>query len=146
MPEIASVLVRASAETEELISDDTRLRVRGVMVDKDAVLPAREGPVDLETVTPVVLEHEDRNLLPGGEYRLDCSQRDLAHKADLLAVAAPQGLRVLEAGPLRRFTVRRVRVLWIGARVRVVMEAAGQFVKGIRSCGWAWTRFKVSGG
>ncbi|MFD4660852.1 CRISPR-associated endoribonuclease Cas6 [Kitasatospora sp. NPDC058444] len=133
VPEIASVLVRALAGTEELAWGKTRLWVRGITVDADAVRPAGKGPVELETVTPVVLKHEDRNLLPGDEHYLDRLQHNLAHKADLLGLPAPRGLRVLEAGPRRRFTVRGAPR--IGARVRVAMEADGRFVNAIRSWG-----------
>ncbi|KJS59685.1 CRISPR-associated protein [Streptomyces rubellomurinus] len=133
VPEIASVLVRALAGVEELVWGSTRLRVRGMAVDMDGVLPAGDGPVELETLTPVVLKHEDRNLLPGDEHYLDRLQHNLAHKADVLGLPAPRGLRVLEAGPRRRFAVRGAPR--IGARVRVVMEADGRFVNAIRSWG-----------
>ncbi|WP_234327343.1 CRISPR-associated endoribonuclease Cas6 [Streptomyces sp. NRRL WC-3742] len=133
VPEIASVLVRALAGVEELVWGSVRLRVRGVALDMDGVLPAGDGPVELETVTPVVLKHEDRNLLPGDEHYLDRLQHNLAHKADVLGLPAPCGVRVLEAGPRQRFAVRGAPR--IGARVRVVMEADGRFVNAIRSWG-----------
>ncbi|WP_307806660.1 CRISPR-associated endoribonuclease Cas6 [Streptomyces sp. FH025] len=133
VPEIASVLVRALAGTEELAWGSTRLRVRGIAVDMDAALPAGEGQVELETMTPVILKHEGRNLLPGDEHYLDRLQHNLTHKADILGLPAPRGVRVLEAGPRRRFTVRGAPR--IGARVRVVMEADGRFVNAIRSWG-----------
>ncbi|MFD7581829.1 CRISPR-associated endoribonuclease Cas6 [Kitasatospora sp. NPDC059817] len=133
VPEIASVLVRALAGTEELVWGATRLRVRGIAADMDAVLSVGEAPVELETMTPVVLKHEDRNLLPGDEHYLDRLQHNLAHKADVLGLPAPRGIEVLEAGPRRRFTVRGAPR--IGARVRVAMEADGRFVNAIRSWG-----------
>ncbi|MFJ6140705.1 CRISPR-associated endoribonuclease Cas6 [Kitasatospora sp. NPDC092286] len=133
VPEIASVLVRALASCEELVWGATRLRVRGVAVDMDAVLPTGEGPVELETVTPVVLKYEGRNLLPGDEHYVDRLEHNLAHKADVLGLPAPRGLRVLEAGPRRRFTVRGAPR--IGARVRVVMEADARFANAVRSWG-----------
>ncbi|MFF4924743.1 CRISPR-associated endoribonuclease Cas6 [Kitasatospora sp. NPDC001261] len=133
VPEIASVLVRALAGADELVWGTTRLRVRGVAVDMDALLPPGEGSVELETMTPVVLKHESWNLLPGDEHYLDRLQHNLAHKADVLGLPAPHGLRVLEAGPRRRFTVRGAPR--IGARVRVAMEADGRFVNAIRSWG-----------
>ncbi|WP_369185719.1 CRISPR-associated endoribonuclease Cas6 [Streptomyces sp. Y1] len=133
VPEIASVLVRALAGAEELVWGTTRLRVRGLSVEMDAGVPAGDGPVELETMTPVVLKHEGRNLLPGDAHYLDRLQHNLAHKADVLGLPAPEGVRVLEAGPRRRFTVRGAPR--IGARVRVVMEADGRFVNAIRSWG-----------
>ncbi|MFJ6770963.1 CRISPR-associated endoribonuclease Cas6 [Kitasatospora sp. NPDC091257] len=133
IPEIASVLVRALASCEELAWGKTRLRVRGLAMDMDTVVPAGEGLVELETVTPVVLKHESRNLLPGDEQYLDRLQHNLAHKADLLGLPAPRGVRVLEAGPRRRFTVQGAPR--IGARVRVAMEADGRFVNAVRSWG-----------
>ncbi|MFF4813745.1 CRISPR-associated endoribonuclease Cas6 [Kitasatospora sp. NPDC001309] len=133
VPEITSVLVRALASCEELAWGKTRLRVKGLAMDMDAVVPAGEGLVELETVTPVVLKHESRNLLPGDEHYLDRLQHNLAHKADLLGLPAPRGVRVLEAGPRRRFTVRGAPR--IGARVRIAMEADGRFANALRSWG-----------
>lgn len=130
-PEIASVLVAALASRTELVWGRTRLRVGGFALD---VVPLTvDGPVELTTVTPVVVKHESRYLLPGENHFIDRLQHNLSHKADVLGLPAPTQLRVLEAGPRRRFTVRGAPR--IGARVRVSMEASGRFVDALRSWG-----------
>ncbi|MEW1612195.1 MULTISPECIES: CRISPR-associated endoribonuclease Cas6 [unclassified Streptomyces] len=101
VPEIAAVLVSALASRTEIVWGPARLKVRGFTVDVGASAP--DGPVEMETATPVV-------VLP-----------------------APSGLRVLEAGPRRRFTVRGAPR--IGAQVRVAMEADPRFVEALRSWG-----------
>lgn len=131
VPEIASVLVAALAMREELVWGATRLRVRGFTVE--VAPPAGPGPVELETATPVVVKHDGRDLLPGDEHYLPRLQHNLQHKADLLGLPAPAGLRVLEAGPRRRFEVGGAPR--IGAQVRLGMEADARFVEAMRSWG-----------
>ncbi len=131
VPEIASVLVAALAGREEIVWGATRLRIRGFTVDLAA--PAVDGPVELESATPVVLKHEGRDLLPGDEHYLARLQHNLAHKADVLGLPAPSGLRMLEAGPRRRFAVEGAPR--IGARVRIAMEADARFVDALRCWG-----------
>ncbi|GAA1152552.1 hypothetical protein GCM10009654_05100 [Streptomyces hebeiensis] len=131
VPEIAAVLVAALASRTEIMWGPARLRMRGFTVDVGA--PVADGPVELETATPVVVKHEGRYLLPGEPHYVARLQHNLAHKADILGLPAPSGLRVLEAGPRRRFTVRGAPR--IGARVRVGMEADARFVDAVRSWG-----------
>lgn len=131
VPEIASLLVAGLASRQEILWGATRLRVRGFTVDFGP--PATGGLVELETATPVVIRHDGRDLLPGDEHYVDRLQHNLVHKADMLGLPAPHGLRVLEAGPRRRFAVGGAPR--IGARVRVAMEADGRFVDALRSWG-----------
>lgn len=133
VPEIASALMRSLASCEELVWGATRLSVRGIALEGSAPAPAGGGPFELETLTPVVLKHESRNLLPGDEHFVDRLSHNLAHKADVLGLPAPRGVRVLEAGPRRRFTVRGAPR--IGARVRVELDADVRFVEALRSWG-----------
>lgn len=130
-PEIASVLVAALASRTELVWGRAQLKIRGLAVD--VVPPAAHGPVELDTATPVVVKHESRYLLPGDDHYLLRLQHNLTHKADVLGLPAPANLRVLEAGPRRRFTVRGAPR--IGAQVRVGMDADGRFVDALRSWG-----------
>lgn len=130
VPEIASVLVASLATRKEIVWGRARLRVRGFTVD---VAPQAGGEVDLETATPVVVKHEDRHLLPGDERYVERLQHNLAHKADVLGLPAPDGVQVLEAGPRRRFMVRGAPR--IGASVRVRMDADARFVDALRSWG-----------
>jgi CRISPR-associated endoribonuclease Cas6 len=131
VPQIASALITALSSCKEIPWGATRLRVRGLAID---VAPtAKDGPVELETVTPVVVKHESRDLLPDDEHYVDRLTHNLVRKADVLGLPAPRGLRVLEAGPRRRFTVRGAPK--IGARVRISMEADARFVEALRSWG-----------
>ncbi|MFD7729480.1 CRISPR-associated endoribonuclease Cas6 [Kitasatospora phosalacinea] len=133
VPEIASVLVRSLASCSELDWGTTRLSVRGIALEDGFPGVAGEGLVELETLTPVVIKHESRNLLPGDEHFVERLAHNLAHKADLLGLPAPRGLRVLEAGPRRRFAVRGAPR--IGAKVRVELDADARFVEALRSWG-----------
>ncbi|ARQ72669.1 CRISPR-associated endoribonuclease Cas6 [Streptomyces marincola] len=131
VPEIAGVLAAALAEREEIRWGAARLRVRGCVLDVAA--PVEDGPVELATSTPVVVKGDGRYLLPGDEGFVGRLQHNLVHKADVLGLPAPSGLRVLGAGPRRRFTVRgKPR---IGAQVRVAMEADARFVRALRAWG-----------
>ncbi|QNA72128.1 CRISPR-associated endoribonuclease Cas6 [Streptomyces sp. So13.3] len=131
VPEIAAVLVAALASRTEIVWGATRLRVRGFAVDFDA--PSTSGPVEMATATPVVVKHDGRDLLPGDDHFVERLEHNLVHKADVLGLPAPHGLRVLEAGPRRRFTVQGAPR--IGAQVRVSMEADARFVDAVRSWG-----------
>ncbi|MDT0475669.1 CRISPR-associated endoribonuclease Cas6 [Streptomyces sp. DSM 41014] len=131
VPEIAAVLVAALASRTEIVWGPARLKVRGFSLDIGVV--GVDGPVELESAAPVVVKHESRYLLPGDDHYVARLQHNLAHKADLLGLPAPSGLRVLESGPRRRFTVRGAPR--IGARVRVGMESDGRFVDALRSWG-----------
>ncbi|MGW1839148.1 CRISPR-associated endoribonuclease Cas6 [Streptomyces sp. NPDC002067] len=131
VPEIASVLVTALASCREINWGTTRLRVRGLAVD--VAPPPADGPVELETATPVVVRYEDRELLPGDEHYEERLAHNLTRKADVLGLPAPRGLRVLKAGPKRRFAVRGAPRT--GACVRIGMEADARFVEALRSWG-----------
>lgn len=131
VPEIASVLVAALAMQEQLVWGATRLRVRGFTVE---VAPSTgQGLVELETATPVVVEHDGRDLLPGDAHYLLRLQRNLQSKADILGLPGPKDLRVVQAGPRRRFEVDGAPR--IGAQVRLAMEADARFVEAMRSWG-----------
>jgi CRISPR-associated endoribonuclease Cas6 len=131
VPEIAATLLKALAGRTEIVWGAARLKVRGFALDIGAA-PAG-GVVELETATPVVIKHENRYVLPGETQFLSGLQHNLAHKADVLGLPTPRSLRLLEAGPRRRFTVRGAPR--IGARVRVAMEADARFVEALRSWG-----------
>ncbi|MFF2025271.1 CRISPR-associated endoribonuclease Cas6 [Streptomyces sp. NPDC058171] len=130
-PRIASALVAALSKRTEIRWGAAKLRVRGVALD--VAVPPTSGMVELATLTPVIVKHDSRYALPGDPHYLDRLHHNLTHKADLLGLPAPADLRVVEAGPRRRFTVRGAPR--IGAQVRVAMEADGRFVEALRSWG-----------
>ncbi len=132
VPEIAAVLVRALASRSEIVWGAARLRVRGFTLD--VAEPAAGGDqMVLETATPVIVKRESRYLLPGEPFFEERLLHNLAHKADVLGLPAPSGVRVLEAGPRRRFTVRGAPR--IGAQVRVALDADPRLVDALRSWG-----------
>ncbi|MEV3871739.1 CRISPR-associated endoribonuclease Cas6 [Streptomyces sp. NPDC049906] len=130
-PELAAALVSSLSKRTEIRWGAARLRVRGVALD--VTTPSPSGPVELATLTPVIVKGENGYLLPEDELYLDRLRHNLAHKASVLGLPAPTGVRVLEAGPRRKFTVRGAPR--IGALVRVSMDADGRFVDALRSWG-----------
>jgi CRISPR-associated endoribonuclease Cas6 len=134
VPQIASVLIAALAGRSDLVWGAARLRIRGFELDVAEPAVADESAlVELETRTPVVLKHEDRYVLPGDGAYLDRLRHNLAHKADVLGLPTPREVRVLEAGPRRRFSVRGAPR--IGAQVRVGLVGDPRFVDALRSWG-----------
>lgn len=131
VPEIAEVLLASLHSRQEIRWGTVRLRVRGTSID--AAYQAADGYVELSTVTPVVIKHEGHFLLPGDPHYTDRLQHNLERKADVLGHPRPHGLRVLTAGPRRRFTVRGAPR--IGAWVRVGMEADAGYIGALRSWG-----------
>jgi CRISPR-associated endoribonuclease Cas6 len=131
VPEIASVLVAGLAARKEIVWGATRLSVHGFTLDFGE--PYADGPVEMETVTPVLVKKGKRDLLPDDAHYMDRLRHNLEEKAGVLGLPAPVGLRVLEAGPRRRFAVSGAPR--IGARVRVAMEADGRFSTALRSWG-----------
>lgn len=134
VPQIASTLIAALAKRSEIVWGAARLRIRGFELEVPEPVVADESAlVELETRTPVVLKHEDRYVLPGDGPYLDRLRHNLAHKADVLGLPAPREVRLLEAGPRRRFSVRGAPR--IGARVRIGLVADPRFVDALRSWG-----------
>ncbi|MDT0446833.1 CRISPR-associated endoribonuclease Cas6 [Streptomyces johnsoniae] len=131
VPEIAAALVAGLAGQAEIIWGTARLKVRGFALDFD--VPSDAGVAEFATATPVILKDERRYLLPGDEGYIERLQHNLEHKADVLGLPRPRHLRLLEAGPRRRFTVRGAPR--IGARLRVGMDADARFAQALRSWG-----------
>jgi CRISPR-associated endoribonuclease Cas6 len=131
VPQIASALVAGLAGRQELGWGPARLRIRGFTLDVDP--PGAGDEVQMVTATPVIVKHESRYLLPGDDRFVERLQHNLAHKADLLRLPAPKDLRVLEAGPRRRFMVRGAPR--IGAQVKVALSADPRLVEALRSWG-----------
>ncbi|MFF2021087.1 CRISPR-associated endoribonuclease Cas6 [Streptomyces sp. NPDC058171] len=132
VPEIAAALVTALSRRTEIVWGAVRLRVHGFTIEVTAPTPV-DGVIELETATPVVVRHERRELLPDDAHYIERLAHNLTHKADVLGLPAPHGLRLLKAGPRRRFSVQGAPR--IGAQVRVTMEADPRFVDAIRSWG-----------
>ncbi|MEU2604351.1 CRISPR-associated endoribonuclease Cas6 [Streptomyces albus] len=137
VPEIASALIRGLAGRTGLSWGRTRLRVLGFTLDGPAAATPMASPggseVVWETATPVVIKREDRYLLPGDEGFTELLEKNLAHKADVLGLPAPRGVRVLDAGPRRRFEVRGAPR--IGAQVRVALAGEPEALDALRSWG-----------
>ena len=119
VPEIAAALVRAVARRAELRWGQVTLAVRGVAVDTTP--DHRSGQAEFISITPVLVKHESRWLLPGDDCYLDRLAHNLRHKADLLGLPRPFDVEVLGAGPRRRFDVPGG--FRIGAEVRLRLSA-----------------------
>ncbi|UOE21972.1 CRISPR-associated endoribonuclease Cas6 [Thermobifida halotolerans] len=120
VPRIAACLLAGLGGANELRWGRTPLRVNGVQME--APPEHSSGVAVFETVSPVVLKHDDRFLLPedtGYEERL---AHNIRHKADALGVASETEVEVLKAGHRRMF--RAGKGLRIGAPLTVRVHAS----------------------
>lgn len=118
--EIASALVSGLAGRKELRWGPLGLAMRGV--ELEAAPDHRPGRAEFATLSPVLIKHESRFLLPGDAFYVDRLRHNIRHKADVLGVPADADVEVLDAGPRRGFEVGGARR--IGATVRLRIAAA----------------------
>ncbi|GAB3460085.1 hypothetical protein GCM10027570_44580 [Streptomonospora sediminis] len=120
VPRIAGCLLGSIAQRQELRWGGLTVKVGGVQVD-----PAPDhsaGTAVFETLSPVVLKHESRFLLPEDSWFVDRFVHNVRHKADVLGLPNEAAVEVLDSGPRRRFhTGKGYR---IGARATVRISAA----------------------
>jgi CRISPR-associated endoribonuclease Cas6 len=131
VPDIAAALVRGLAGRSELRWGAAALAVRGVQVEDAADHGC--GEAEFTAVTPVLVKHENRFLLPGDAPYLACLSHNLRHKADLLGLPRDVRAEVLEAGPRRRFDVPGG--FRIGAEARIRVSGAPSLLDALRDWG-----------
>ena len=131
VPDIAAALVRGLAGRRELRWGATTLAVRGVQVE--GAVDHSCGEAEFAAVTPVLVKHESRFLLPGDAEYLGCLARNLRHKADLLGLPPDVRAEVLDAGPRRRFDVPGG--FRIGAEARIRVSGAPPLLDALRDWG-----------
>jgi CRISPR-associated endoribonuclease Cas6 len=120
VPEITSALVKGIAGEKELQWGKLHLAVRGV--EFEAPPDHRSGQADFATMSPVLVKHDSRFLLPNDDAYAGRLAHNIRHKADLLGLPGDADIEVAECGPRRGFDVAGARR--IGATVRVRISAA----------------------
>lgn len=73
-------------------------------------------------MSPVLVKHESRFLLPGDDFYADRLAHNIRHKADVLGLPGDAAVEVVDGGPRRGFDVAGARR--IGATVRLRIAAA----------------------
>ncbi|WP_233509739.1 CRISPR-associated endoribonuclease Cas6 [Actinomadura craniellae] len=120
VPRIAGCLLAALAGRQVIRWGSVHLKVRGMQLE-----PAPDhakGEAVFDTVSPVVVRHESRYLLPGDAAYVERLTHNLRHKADVLGLPSAEiGVEVLGAGGRRRFEVNDA--VRIGARARLRVSA-----------------------
>jgi CRISPR-associated endoribonuclease Cas6 len=144
VPRIAGCLLAALAGRKELQWGAATLSIRGVQLDSTP--DHSSGVAVFQTVSPVVIKHDDRYLLPGEPHFTDRMLHNIRHKADVLGLPNDVQVEVLEAGPRRRFDV--AKAMRIGASVKMRVEGAPSLLDavydwGLGLCsiqGFGWVR------
>ncbi|PRX97924.1 CRISPR-associated endoribonuclease Cas6 [Allonocardiopsis opalescens] len=120
VPKIAACLLAGLAGRGELRWGGVSLPVRGVQLEPTPDHSA--GSAVFETVSPVVVKHEDRFLVPDDAHFVQRLTHNLRHKADLLDLPNEVEVTVLKSGRRRRFdTAKGFR---IGAPITARVSAA----------------------
>lgn len=120
VPRIAGCLLAALASRAEIRWGRTTLTVKGVQVD--GTPDHSGGQAVFESVSPVIIKHESRYLVPDDAHYVERLTHNLRHKADSLDLPNQVEVEVLAAGERRRFDVQKG--LRIGATARLQVRAA----------------------
>jgi CRISPR-associated endoribonuclease Cas6 len=131
VPDIAAALVRGLARRKELRWGGVCLAIHGMQVEG---IPDHQcGEAEFTSVTPVLVKHENRFLLPGDTHYLDRLSHNVRHKADVLGLPREVAVEVLHAGPRRRFDVSGG--FRVGADMRLRVRAAPQLLDALYDWG-----------
>lgn len=126
VPRIASCLLAGLAERTEIRWGATRLTVRGVRLETPPV-SYQAGVAEFLTLSPILIKHENRFLLPDDAGYLERLTQNLRHRADALGLPNEVAIEVLAAGPRRRDDVQgKMR---IGATARLRIQAAPELLQ-----------------
>ncbi|ACY96518.1 CRISPR-associated protein Cas6 [Thermomonospora curvata DSM 43183] len=131
VPRIAGCLLAALAGRQHLRWGEATLQIKGVEVENTP--DHSSGEAVFETVSPVILKHEGRYLLPGDAAYEERLVHNLRHKADVLGLPSDVRVEVLAAGPRRRFDVQGA--MRIGATVKLSITAAPRLLDAIYDWG-----------
>jgi CRISPR-associated endoribonuclease Cas6 len=141
VPEIAAALVKGIAGQHELRWGKLRLAVRGV--ELEAPPDHGSGQTEFATVSPVLVKHDSRYLLPRDALYIDRLVHNIRHKADVLGLPNDAQIEVAESGPRRSFDVAKVRR--IGATVRLRIAAAPALLDALYDWGLGLTTIQGFG-
>lgn len=122
VPGIAGSLLAALAGRAEIRWGGTKLTVRGVQLD--AAPDHTGGQAIFESVSPIIVKHDSRYLLPDDVPFAERLTHNIRHKADALGLPNQVEVEVLAVGQRRRFDVQKGMRIGATARVRVVAAPA----------------------
>ncbi|WP_219510911.1 CRISPR-associated endoribonuclease Cas6 [Nonomuraea ceibae] len=131
VPRIAACLLAALAGQSELHWGSVTLSVKGVQLD--GVADHTGGVAVFDTVSPVLMKHEDLYILPEDRNFQERLIHNIRHKADLLGLPNEVDVEVLDSGPRRRFDV--AKGFRIGATARIKVAAAPQLLDALHEWG-----------
>jgi CRISPR-associated endoribonuclease Cas6 len=120
VPQIAAALLSAAAGCGEIRWGAVTLTIKGVQLE--SAPDHRSGQAVFASVSPVLVRHENRFLLPGDAMFTDRLVHNVRHKAGVLGLPDEAEVEVLDAGQRRRFDV--AGALRIGAPIRARVAAA----------------------
>jgi len=144
VPRIAACLLAALAGQSELRWGSVVLSVKGVQLD--SIASHAGGVAVFETVSPVLVKHEDLFLVPTDAHFQERLTHNLRHKADVLGLPNEVEVEVLDSGPRRRFDMPKGFRIGATARVRVVgapqlLDALYEWGLGLSTVeGFGWIR------
>jgi CRISPR-associated endoribonuclease Cas6 len=144
VPRIAACLLAALAGRRELQWGSVMLSVKGIQLD--GVADYNGGIAVFETVSPVLVKHDDNYLLPEDPQFRDRLTHNLRHKADVLGLPNEVEVEVLDAGPRRRFDMPKGFRIGAMARVQVtgapsLLDALYEWGLGLSTVeGFGWIR------
>jgi CRISPR-associated endoribonuclease Cas6 len=131
VPRIAAALLASLPGRSEISWGTVLLAVRGVELDSASDFSS--GEAVFQSVSPVLVKHEDRFILPDDRPYVTRLEHNIRHKADLLGLPSDVDVEVLAAGPQRSFTVRGA--LRVGAAVRARVAASPPLLGALHSWG-----------
>lgn len=132
VPRIAACLLAGVAGRTEIVWGATRLTVRGVRLESPPE-GCGSGTAEFSALSPILVKHQGRFLLPEDPGYLERLTHNLRHRADALGLPNEVKAEVLEAGPRRRFEVLgRTR---IGATARLRVHAAPELLRAFHEGG-----------
>jgi len=120
VPQIAAALLPAAAGCGEISWGSVTLGVKGVHLESTP--DHRSGEAVFTSISPVLVRHEDRFLLPDDAMFTDRLVHNVRHKASVLGLPDEAEVEVLDAGHRRRFDVGGA--MRIGAVTRARVAAA----------------------
>jgi CRISPR-associated endoribonuclease Cas6 len=131
VPRIAAALLASLPGRAEIGWGGVPLAVRGVALESSSDFSS--GEAVFESMSPVLVKHEDRFVLPDDPVFAGRLGHNLRHKADLLGLPSDVDVEVLAAGPRRSFTVGGA--LRVGATIRARVAAAAPSLEALYSWG-----------
>jgi len=120
VPQIAAALLPAAAGCGEISWGSVTLGVKGVQLESTP--DHRSGEAVFTSISPVLVRHDDRFLLPDDAMFTDRLVHNVRHKASVLGLPDEAEVEVLDAGYRRRFDVGGA--MRIGAVIRARVAAA----------------------